>query len=164
MNDKGSGLLIEKSLLEHARRWIHGMFEGLRDVDEGTRGQLLQSVGKYCASVKAVPVAKRLVKEEPDIYQRFERLRETVLFPKFRVEKENEWSTLHVEYSAEEEPCICPLVQYGVIDEHPFMCECTRGWIQTAFETLLEHPVTVKIEETVCQGADTCRFSVRRVN
>ena len=56
--------------------------------------------------------------------------------------------------------CFCPLVK----DSPPLLsytyCNCSRGWLKEVFETVLERPVEVKLEDSVMRGGNQCRFSV----
>ena len=56
--------------------------------------------------------------------------------------------------------CLCPLVQ----DHPPLMsktyCNCSRGWLKEVFETVVEKPVEVKLEDSIMKGGKQCRFTV----
>jgi len=39
-------------------------------------------------------------------------------------------------------------------------CNCSRGWLMEIFETVLEEPVTVEMEDSIMKGGEQCRFSV----
>ncbi len=161
MKSSDSGFPLEKSLLEHAARWIQGVFDGLQDFDEETQKRFLQQIGKKCAFAGSVEISRQIAAEEPDVTKRIARIQEYVTFPLVRLKNKDDWSTIYVEYPADREPCVCPLVQYGIIEEQPLLCECTEGWIQANFEVLLEQPVSVTSNNTVCRGAKFCRFTVK---
>ena len=55
-------------------------------------------------------------------------------------------------------PCACPLVKAGRTPVE--FCECSRGWTQAAFSTVLGKPVTVEIEESVLRGGTRCSFRI----
>ena len=55
-------------------------------------------------------------------------------------------------------PCACPLVKAGRTPAE--FCDCSRGWTQAAFATVLGKPVTVEIEESVLRGGSRCSFRV----
>ncbi len=56
--------------------------------------------------------------------------------------------------------CLCPLVQ----DHPPLMsntyCNCSRGWLKEVFETVVQKPVEVKLEDSIMQGGKQCQFTV----
>jgi predicted ArsR family transcriptional regulator len=55
-------------------------------------------------------------------------------------------------------PCACPLVKTGRTTAE--FCDCSRGWTQSAFSTVLGKPVAVEIEESVLRGGTRCSFRV----
>jgi predicted hydrocarbon binding protein len=55
-------------------------------------------------------------------------------------------------------PCACPLVKAGRTPAD--FCNCTLGWQQEAFSTVLGKPVTAEIEETVLRGGKRCSFRI----
>ncbi len=161
MRRSDTSFSIEKSLLEHTARWIQGVFDGLQGIDGATQKRILQQVGKKCAFAGSVATSQKIAAEEPNIASRIARMQELLTFPRVSPMHKGDWSAIQVEYPVDREPCVCPLVQYGVIDEHPLLCECTMGWIQTNFEILLGQPVSVASQQTVCRGAENCLFTVR---
>ncbi|MCJ7783511.1 MAG: hypothetical protein MUP41_06220, partial [Desulfobacterales bacterium] len=55
-------------------------------------------------------------------------------------------------------PCACPLVKVGRTPAD--FCNCTLGWQQEAFSTVIGKPVTAEIEETVLRGGERCSFRI----
>jgi len=55
-------------------------------------------------------------------------------------------------------PCACPLVKAGRTPAE--FCDCSRGWTQAAFATVLGKPVAVEIEESVLRGGTRCSFRI----
>jgi len=55
-------------------------------------------------------------------------------------------------------PCACPLVKVGRTPGD--FCDCSRGWTQSAFSTVLGKPVAVEIEESVLRGGTRCSFRI----
>jgi predicted hydrocarbon binding protein len=55
-------------------------------------------------------------------------------------------------------PCGCPLVKAGRTTAE--FCDCSRGWTQAAFSTVLGKPVSVEIEESVLRGGSRCSFRI----
>jgi predicted hydrocarbon binding protein len=56
--------------------------------------------------------------------------------------------------------CLCPLVQDRASLLSKTYCNCSRGWLKETFETVLERPVKVEIEDTIMQGCKKCRFLI----
>lgn len=55
-------------------------------------------------------------------------------------------------------PCACPLVKVGRTPGE--FCDCTLGWQEAAFSTVLGKPVAVEIEESVLRGGTRCSFRI----
>jgi hypothetical protein len=55
-------------------------------------------------------------------------------------------------------PCACPLVKAGRTPAD--FCNCSAGWQQEAYSTVLDKPVAVEIEETILRGGSRCRFRI----
>lgn len=103
---------------------------------------------------------KRIVEETRDVQERIKSLKERLHFPEIKVKGKDPIESITLSYPKMDQPCICPLVQYDVIELNPTLCECTKGWIKANFEVLLEQPVTVTIEKTAARGDGSCIFTV----
>ena len=55
-------------------------------------------------------------------------------------------------------PCVCPLVKAGRTPAD--FCDCTLGWQQEAFSTVIGKPVIAEIEESVLRGGKRCSFRI----
>jgi predicted hydrocarbon binding protein len=55
-------------------------------------------------------------------------------------------------------PCACPLVKTGRTPGE--FCDCSLGWTEAAFSTVLGKPVSVEIEESVLRGGTRCSFRI----
>jgi predicted hydrocarbon binding protein len=55
-------------------------------------------------------------------------------------------------------PCACPLVKASRTPAG--FCDCTLGWQQAAFSTVLDKPVFVEITESVLRGGSRCSFRI----
>jgi predicted hydrocarbon binding protein len=61
--------------------------------------------------------------------------------------------------SAERTDCFCPLIS-RLQNTPPVVCNCTLGWNQHTWETILERPVRVEVKETVLRGGKRCVFEI----
>jgi predicted hydrocarbon binding protein len=145
---------------EHAGGWINAILHELDGLDEKTKVSLLEKTGRYCAECHSMSAVKRIVEETEDVQERLNLMKERMHFPEIKVKGENPIESISLTYPKMEQPCICPLVQYGVVELNPTLCECTKGWVKANMEVLLEQPVKVTIEKTAARGDDTCRFTV----
>jgi hypothetical protein len=55
--------------------------------------------------------------------------------------------------------CFCPLVDKNLISKKA--CNCSLGWLQYAYETLLGKRVQVALKESVLRGGKRCAFEIR---
>jgi hypothetical protein len=55
-------------------------------------------------------------------------------------------------------PCACPLVKAGRTPAD--FCNCSLGWQQEAFSTVMGKPVAAEIEESVLRGGSRCSFRI----
>ena len=62
--------------------------------------------------------------------------------------------------SDERTDCFCPLI--SCFNHTPQVaCNCSLGWQQHTWETLLQKPVKVELKESVLRGARRCVFQIR---
>jgi len=54
--------------------------------------------------------------------------------------------------------CTCPLVKMGTTP--PSFCDCTLGWQQEAYSTILGRPVRAELEESLLRGGKRCVFRI----
>lgn len=55
--------------------------------------------------------------------------------------------------------CTCPLVKEG--STPPSFCDCTLGWQEEAYSTILGKPVHAELEESLLRGGKRCVFLIR---
>jgi hypothetical protein len=118
-------------------------------LDDATRGKILQGLGRQCAQ---------------DYGPFFNKYRGDL--PGF-LEKINTAWVEQADYNektgilrvvGKPAPCACPLVKMGRTPAE--FCDCSRGWTQAAYSTVLGKPVTVEIEESVLRDGSRCSFRI----
>lgn len=57
--------------------------------------------------------------------------------------------------------CSCPLVKEGVTP--PSFCDCTLGWQEAAYSTILGRPVKAELKESILRGDKRCSYEIRIV-
>jgi hypothetical protein len=60
--------------------------------------------------------------------------------------------------------CYCGLLR-GLPNEETFSktyCNCSRGFIEKYWATILQKPVTVDLLQSVISGAKECKFAIHR--
>jgi predicted hydrocarbon binding protein len=130
--------------------WISNLMESMDEhLDDEEKISLLERCGRACAERHARAEA---LKHKGELDGWLGRFRKWV--GSENVKKEG--NTVQITYSK----CLCPLVQ----DRSPLMsktyCNCSRGWLKEVFETVVEKPVEVKLEDSIMQGGDQCRFTI----
>jgi hypothetical protein len=119
------------------------------DLDVGTRDKILARLGRECAQ---------------DYKAFFQKYRGDLLgfLAKIKtawVEKtEYDEKTGLLRVIGKPNPCACPLVKAGRTPAD--FCNCTLGWQQEAFSTILGKPVAVEIEDSVLRGGTRCSFRI----
>ncbi len=140
--------MAQKSKFIH--QWISNLMKNMDEhLDEESKINVLEECGRACAESHAKPEA---MKHKGNLDGWLGTIRKWV--GSENVQKEE--NGVRVIYSK----CLCPLVQ----DRPPLMsktyCNCSRGWLMETFETVLEKPVEVKMEDSIMQGGKQCRFLV----
>ena len=130
--------------------WILNLMENMDEhLDEDAKIKLLEECGRACAESHAKAEA---LKHKGDLDGWLGMFKKWV--GSENVQKEE--NAVRVIYSK----CLCPLVQ----DHPPLMsktyCNCSRGWLMETFETVMEKPVKVEMEDSIMQGGKQCRFLV----
>jgi predicted hydrocarbon binding protein len=148
LKDEQEDQMAQKKKFVHD--WILNLMENMDEhLDDEVKVSLLEECGRACAGRHAKAEALKH-KGNLDGW--------LGVFKKW-VGSENvrrEANTVRLAYSK----CLCPLVQ----DHPPLMsktyCNCSRGWLKEVFETVVEKPVEVKLEDSIMQGGTQCRFLV----
>lgn len=77
----------------------------------------------------------------------------------------NEDSTIDIDQgiititSQERKACVCPLIETENVSD--LVCNCSLGWQQQSFETVLEKKVEVKIVDSIIRGGKRCVFEIK---
>ena len=63
--------------------------------------------------------------------------------------------------SQERTSCVCPLIETEKVSDN--VCNCSLGWQQQTFETVLGKKVEVQIKESIIRGGKRCVFEIKIV-
>jgi hypothetical protein len=55
--------------------------------------------------------------------------------------------------------CSCPMVKEGVTPAS--FCDCTLGWQEEAYSTILGRPVKAELEESILRGGKKCVYRIQ---
>jgi predicted ArsR family transcriptional regulator len=118
-------------------------------LDNATRNKILQSLGSQCSQ----PYAAFFNKHRGDLQSFLDKIKTAWVE---RTEYDEKTGILRV--IGKPAPCACPLVKAGRTPVE--FCDCSGGWNQAAFSTVLGRPVTIEIEESVLRGGARCSFRI----
>jgi hypothetical protein len=118
-------------------------------LDAATRDKLLQSLGNQCSE----PYGPFFNKYRGNLEGFLEKIKTAWVE---RTEYDEKTGILRV--IGKPGPCACPLVKAGRTPVE--FCDCSGGWNQAAFSTVLGRPVTIEIEESVLRGGTRCSFRI----
>jgi len=142
--------------MELLRGWIAALVSGLHaEADQETAARVMEYCGRACAAhFGSVAAVETLRRDLEGIDELLERLNQQEDFWCGRWVRDGE-----VIYSVCER-CGCPLVQTGWVEVSPTLCQCSRGWVKTVFEAVLDRPVDVDLQQAIGRGDAVCRYVV----
>ncbi len=130
--------------------WISNLMVNMdRQMEKGEKIRLLEECGRACAKRHA---QKEALKSRGNVDAWLATMKKWV--GENNVKKEG--NAVRVIYSK----CLCPLVQDGPSLKSDTYCNCSRGWLKEVFETVVEKPVEVKLEDSIMKGGQQCRFTI----
>jgi predicted hydrocarbon binding protein len=139
-----------KQQLEGAReRFARLLAVMAEQLDAATREELLRSMGAKCSQ----DYGPFFNKYRGDLQGFLDKIKTAWVE---RTEYDEKTGILRV--IGKPAPCACPLVKAGRTPAE--FCDCSRGWTQSAFSTVLGKPVSVEIEESVLRGGTRCSFRI----
>jgi len=118
-------------------------------LDDATRGKVLQGLGRECSQ----DYGAFFNKYRGNLQGFLDKIKTAWVE---RTEYDEKTGILRV--IGKPAPCACPLVKAGRTPAE--FCDCSRGWTQAAFATVLDKPVSVEIEESVLRGGSRCSFRI----
>jgi hypothetical protein len=153
-----SELEKKELLLRLSSNILNALLDGLSLTDQETRQEIMMMCGEACAREEhwgsATQIAERIAEEEDDIERILARANDEILWCGKWVMRDD-----RIESTCGE--CGCSLVRFGVVKNTGVFCDCSKGWVQTIFSTLLKQPVRVDLEKAIGFGDDECRYIVR---
>lgn len=117
------------------------------------RNKLMQSCGRRCICASTLKKAIRLQKQATSTEGLVELLNANHIGGGFLRRESN---VIYAEYHR----CYCGSVSKTKTQFSPTYCQCSCGWYQKLFETILGKPVNVKLLGSIIQGNDKCRFKI----
>jgi predicted hydrocarbon binding protein len=141
--------------LELLHKWVETLLGSLdAEADESSRARIMESYGRACALHYGDIEKARVIRHSAkDVDELVERLNQQILWC-------GSWVRDGDTITSVCERCGCPLVREGLVKLSPTFCICSRGWVKAVFETALERPVEVDLEQAIGRGDPVCRFLV----
>lgn len=120
-------------------------------MDEKAMNEILRQLGRSCASM--LPLIQQHKGDIEGFIREFKKLaNEDIVY-----DREKGLVTVT---SQERTDCYCPLI--GCRYNTPkIVCNCSLGWQQYTYETLLDKEVQVELKESVLRGGKRCVFQIR---
>ncbi|MCX6238299.1 MAG: hypothetical protein NTY07_12225 [Bacteroidia bacterium] len=156
----GAGLLSNGDLhaaVDEKDAWKEGFiryrFEkliGILDstLDEHTRNQILENLGKECAKSGQ---SKNFVNNIDGFFENIHsRWGENATYDK-------EKGLIRIE--TPERACVCPLFDAKTVSKS--ICQCSVGWQTQTYNTILGKDVEAKCVESVIRGSKRCVFEIK---
>ena len=112
----------------------------------------MRKCGGCCLSENAVKIAKKLYKKSSNIAEFLEYLNEADIGGR----------NLHIsdgKIIAIYKKCYCNIPK-KIENMNKIYCECSAGWYMRLFSEIFEKNVTVKIVDTIVNGAKECTFEI----
>ena len=139
-----------KQQLEGARERFAKLLAVMAEqLDDASRGKVLHGLGRQCSQ----PYWPFFEKYRGDLPGFLDKIKTAWVE---RTEYDEKTGILRV--IGKPAPCACPLVKAGRTPVE--FCDCSRGWNQAAFSTVLGRPVSIQIEESVLRGGTRCSFRI----
>jgi hypothetical protein len=135
--------------LEHSRRQTALLWQLLPDYLDGkAQSEILNRLGRGCA--QSLGWAEQYIGNPEGFFRfMFDRCGEVIAY-------DREAGVITV--VTRERDCDCLLVNSG--DISPAYCDCSIGWQQYTYETILNKKVNVTVEKAVLRGDRRCVFRI----
>lgn len=159
---EGSEGILEKTDAKKKATWMMGAMERLdKLVDEATRFRIMENCGYNCAKMN-----KGAIEEAVARRKKFKTVDEFI-----EAEQKNptkgtrlarEGNVLYQYYTPQSYGvrCYCEMVAAAEGEVSPTYCRCSKGFVKTLWETVLEKPVDVEFVQSAISGANECKFAI----
>jgi hypothetical protein len=140
---------------EKAAWWDNAMIRLEKTLGRKKAIEVMASCGRKCCGAEILKRAIALRRESSSMADFLQRLNKTGMGGG-RLIQTNE-TTITGGYNK----CYCGQVSPAV---RPFAndiyCQCGRAWLEQYFGSIFERPVSVKMAQTILEGAKTCEFEI----
>jgi hypothetical protein len=163
---EGSEQITEKTDARKVAEWVKGAMERLDAlVDEKTRVQIMQNCGYSCAVVN-----RRVIERVKARRKKYKSIDEFLAVEQRKPMKGTrlvrEGNVLYQFYTPQAftRPmrCYCSLLRGLPPNEKTSItyCNCSKGFVEKFWESILERPVKVDLIQSAVSGAKECKFAI----
>jgi predicted hydrocarbon binding protein len=139
-----------KQKMKFVHNWISNLMKNMDNhLDEAIKIKLMEECGRACARNHT---KKDALKFKGQLDGWLAKMKTWV--GEENIQKEG--NLVRVVYNK----CFCPIIQDSQLILSDTYCNCSRGWLKENFETVLERPVKVKLEDSIMKGGKQCSFLV----
>jgi hypothetical protein len=163
---EGSEAITEKTDKTKIAHWVKNAMERLdASVDEKSRVQIMQNCGYNCAK-KNSRVVERAVARRKKFSSLTAFLEAELKSPQKGTRLELDGGVLYQFYTPQAftRPmrCYCGLFRGLPNDEtvSKTYCNCSKGFVEKYWETVLQKPVKVDLLQSAISGAKECKFAI----
>ena len=159
---EGSDSIFGKTDAKKKARWMQGAIERLdKLVYEETRFKIMENCGFNCAkmnkgAIEEVVARRKKFKTVDDFIEAEQKT------SKKGTRLAREGNVLYQYYIPQSYwvRCYCEMVAAAEGEVSPTYCHCSKGFVKTLWETVLEKPVNVEFVQSAISGANECKFAV----
>jgi hypothetical protein len=164
---EGSEKITASTSKSAVANWVKGAIDRMDAlVDEKTRRQVMVNCGRNCAlhNRTVIDRAKARRKKHKTL-EEFLAAEQKKPMPGTRLTREDDklcWVFTPQSFSRPMR-CFCGLLSGLPANEKVSRtyCNCSRGFVQKFWESVLEKPVEVDLIQSAVSGASECKFSIR---
>ena len=163
---EGSEQITDKTDKKKIAQWVKDAIECLdASVDEKTRVRVMQNCGYNCAK-KNLRVIERAVARRKKYSSTDDFLKAEKQNPMKGTKLASEGNIIFQFYTPQEfiRPmrCYCSLFRGLPIEDTVSLtyCNCSKGFVETYWEAILQKPVKVDLLQSVISGAKECKFAI----
>lgn len=149
------GDISEDADLRRQAQYINDLLNYAETNDMPTQS-VMRKCGGNCLSQEVIALAKNIYEKSSDMGQFLAELNDIGIGGR----------NLHVENGkiiAIYKNCYCD-IPYKIKKFNPSYCQCSAGWFEHLFSGVLGRPVSVKIVDTITNGAKECTFEIDCLN
>jgi predicted hydrocarbon binding protein len=159
---EGSEDIFDKTDAKRKASWMKGAMERLdKLVDEATRFKIMENCGFSCAKMNKGAIEKAVARRK-NFRSADEFIEAEQKKPTKGTKLVREGNILYQCYTPQSYGvrCYCEMVAAAEGEVSPTYCHCSKGFVKTLWEAVLERPVEVEFIQSAISGASECKFAI----